>query len=251
MTASFCSVSPAVIAQIVHLSCRLAKLGMDDWLQWVIAAGCCHVTIWREAEEAVLLIGRYSRHPLLRLVVSPRQHADFAARRRPLGHQHRKGVGYPPPTVSRSCSVWRVSSPLLVAATAVIGLIVFPILQPTWVLCNSEDGTRKRESERRLMRIVVEIPEPYGRTERHARGYVVSALAAVDNTRTRHDARVYWGERVKSFDRVYTAVVERPQNVQLVKYLADALQAVASGHPSTAITYLQRVLKMLDEKVDG
>jgi hypothetical protein len=101
------------------------------------------------------------------------------------------------------------------------------------------------------MRIVVEIPEPHGRTERHARRYVVSALAAVDNTRTSHDARVYWRERVKSFDRVYTAVAERPQNVQLVKYLADALQAVASGHPSTAITYLQRVLKMLDEKVDG
>ena len=62
------------------------------------------------------------------------------------------------------------------------------------------------------MRIVVEIPETHGRTERHARGYVVSALAAVDNTRTRHDARVYWGERVKSFDRVYTAVVERPHS---------------------------------------
>jgi hypothetical protein len=104
------------------------------------------------------------------------------------------------------------------------------------------------------MRIVVEIPEPHGRTERHARGYVVSALAAlaaVENTRTRHDARVYCGERVKSFDRVYTAVVERPQNVQLVKYLADALQAVASEHPSTAITYLRRVLKILDETVDG
>ena len=86
---------------------------------------------------------------------------------------------------------------------------------------------------------------------RASRGYVVSALAAVDNTRTRHDARVYWGERVKSFDRVYTAVVERPQNVQLIKHLADALQAVASGHHSTAVTYLQRVLKMLDEKVDG
>jgi len=50
---------------------------------------------------------------------------------------------------------------------------------------------------------------------------------------------------------VYTAVVERPQNVQLIKHLADALQAVASGHHSTAVTYLQRVLKMLDEKVDG
>jgi len=79
MTASFCGVSPAVIALIAHLSCRLAKLGMDDWLQWVIAAGCCLATIWREAEEAVLFIGRYSRHPLLRLVVWPRQHADFAS----------------------------------------------------------------------------------------------------------------------------------------------------------------------------
>ena len=29
---------------------------------------------------------------------------------------------------------WRVSSPRLIAATAVIGLITFPILQPTWVL---------------------------------------------------------------------------------------------------------------------
>jgi hypothetical protein len=104
MTASFCGVSPALIALIDHLSCRLAKLGMDDWLEWVIAAGCCLVTICREAEEAVLFIGRYSRHPLLRLVVSPRQHADFAARRRPLGHQHRKAPAYPPPTVSRSCS---------------------------------------------------------------------------------------------------------------------------------------------------
>ena len=64
---------------------------MDDWLQWVIAAGCYLVTM--EAGEAVLFIGRYSRHPLLRLVVSPRQHADFATRRRPLGHQHRKGAG--------------------------------------------------------------------------------------------------------------------------------------------------------------
>ena len=28
---------------------------------------------------------------------------------------------------------WKVSNPLLVAATAIIGLIAFPILQPTWV----------------------------------------------------------------------------------------------------------------------
>jgi hypothetical protein len=101
------------------------------------------------------------------------------------------------------------------------------------------------------MRIVVEIPEPHGRTERHARGYVVSALAAVDDTRTPRDARVYWGERVKSFDRVYAAVAKPPSNVQLVKHLADALLAVASGHHSTAVTYLRSVLKMLDEKAGG
>ena len=59
------------------------------------------------------------------------------------------------------------------------------------------------------MRIVVEIPAPHDRTERHSRGYVVSALAALDDTRTPHDARVYWGERVKSFDRVYAAVAPR------------------------------------------
>jgi len=28
---------------------------------------------------------------------------------------------------------WRVSNPLLMAATAVIGLIAFPILRPTWI----------------------------------------------------------------------------------------------------------------------
>jgi chromate transporter len=29
---------------------------------------------------------------------------------------------------------WKVSNPLLVGATAVIGLIAFPLLQPHWVL---------------------------------------------------------------------------------------------------------------------
>jgi len=101
------------------------------------------------------------------------------------------------------------------------------------------------------MRIVVEIPETHSRSERQARGYVVSALAAVDDSRTPHDARVYWGERVKSFDRVYAAVAQRPSNVQLVKHLGDALLAIASGHHSAAATYLQSVLRMLDEKIDG
>ena len=38
MTAVFYGVSPAVIALILHSCYRLAKLGMEDWLQWVIAA---------------------------------------------------------------------------------------------------------------------------------------------------------------------------------------------------------------------
>ena len=29
---------------------------------------------------------------------------------------------------------WKISNPLLVAATAVIGLIAFPLLQPDWVM---------------------------------------------------------------------------------------------------------------------
>jgi chromate transporter len=29
---------------------------------------------------------------------------------------------------------WRVSNPLLVGVTAVIGLVAFPLLQPHWVL---------------------------------------------------------------------------------------------------------------------
>jgi hypothetical protein len=45
--------------------------------------------------------------------------------------------------------------------------------------------------------------------------------------------------------------VERPQNIQLVKHLADALQAIASGHHSTAVMHRQSVLKMLDENVRG
>jgi len=29
---------------------------------------------------------------------------------------------------------WKVSNPLLIAATAIVGLIAFPVLQPTWVM---------------------------------------------------------------------------------------------------------------------
>ena len=57
MTAIFYGVSPAVIALILHSCYRLAKLGMEDWLQWAIAAVCLAVTVILQAEVAVLFIG--------------------------------------------------------------------------------------------------------------------------------------------------------------------------------------------------
>jgi len=57
MTAIFYGVSPAVIALILHSSYRLAKLGMEDKLQWAIAAACFFVTIILKAEVALLFLG--------------------------------------------------------------------------------------------------------------------------------------------------------------------------------------------------
>ena len=49
-------VSPAVIALILYSCHRLAKLGMEDRLQWLIAAGCFLVTGAVQAEVALLFI---------------------------------------------------------------------------------------------------------------------------------------------------------------------------------------------------
>ena len=57
MNAVFYGVSPAVIALILHSCYRLAKLGMEDWLQWAIAAVCLVVTVILQAEVALLFIG--------------------------------------------------------------------------------------------------------------------------------------------------------------------------------------------------
>ncbi len=56
-TAIFYGVSPAVIALILHSCYRLAKLGMEDWVQWAIAAVCLVVTLILQAEVALLFIG--------------------------------------------------------------------------------------------------------------------------------------------------------------------------------------------------
>jgi chromate transporter len=57
VTAIFYGVSPAVIALILHSCYRLAKLGMEDWLQWAIAVVCLAVTVILQAEVAILFIG--------------------------------------------------------------------------------------------------------------------------------------------------------------------------------------------------
>src|SRR5579859_5827147 len=48
--AIFYAVSPAVIALILYSSYRLASLGMEDRLQWVVAVGCFIVTVVVQAE---------------------------------------------------------------------------------------------------------------------------------------------------------------------------------------------------------
>src|SRR5580704_1648025 len=57
VTAIFYGVSPAVIALILHSCYRLAKLGMEDWLQWVIAGACLIITVILQAEVALLFLG--------------------------------------------------------------------------------------------------------------------------------------------------------------------------------------------------
>src|SRR6266436_3782091 len=56
VTAIFYGVAPAVIALILSSCYSLAKLGMEDWLQWVIAAVCFIVTVAVQAEVALLFI---------------------------------------------------------------------------------------------------------------------------------------------------------------------------------------------------
>src|SRR5207247_8899575 len=56
-TAAFCGVSTAGIALILCSRHRLAKLGMEDWLQWVIAAASFAITVVLQAEVALLFIG--------------------------------------------------------------------------------------------------------------------------------------------------------------------------------------------------
>jgi chromate transporter len=57
VTAIFYGVSPAVIALILHSCYRLARLGMEDWLQWTLTVVCFAVTVALHAEVALLFVG--------------------------------------------------------------------------------------------------------------------------------------------------------------------------------------------------
>src|SRR6266480_2759340 len=54
--AIFYGVSPAVIAMILYSCYRLAALGMEDRVQWGIAAACLAITVALRAEVALLFI---------------------------------------------------------------------------------------------------------------------------------------------------------------------------------------------------
>ena len=56
VTAIFYGVSPAVIALILHSCYRLTKLGMKDWLEWVLAAVAFAITVAVRAEVALVFI---------------------------------------------------------------------------------------------------------------------------------------------------------------------------------------------------
>src|SRR5438128_2821500 len=56
VTAIFYGVAPAVIALILFSCYILAKLGIEDWLQWAIAAVCFVVTVAVQAEVALLFL---------------------------------------------------------------------------------------------------------------------------------------------------------------------------------------------------
>jgi chromate transporter len=56
VTAIVYGVSPAVIALFLHSCYRLTKLGMEDWLQWVIVIVAFAITVAVQAEVALLFI---------------------------------------------------------------------------------------------------------------------------------------------------------------------------------------------------
>jgi len=73
IAAIFYGVGPAVIALILHSCYRLAKLGVEDGVQWLIAAISFAVTVILRAELALLFIGARLAGTLYYGVMVPRK----------------------------------------------------------------------------------------------------------------------------------------------------------------------------------
>jgi chromate transporter len=171
VTAVFYGVSPAVIALILHSCYRLAKLGMEDRLQWALAVICFFVTVILQAEVALLFIGAglvgilyygsfFRRSPP---GVAPSLAAPVLAQLVPIASGSTIGklllfflkagsltfgsglviVPFLQQGLVQEHGwlnerqfliAWKVSNPLLITATALVGLIAFPLLRPAWVM---------------------------------------------------------------------------------------------------------------------
>lgn len=172
VTAIFYGVSPVVIALILHSCYRLAKLGMEDWLQWYKAgaltfgSGLVIVPVVITATFVGYLVAGFWGAvaatvgiflPSFFLVL---RDAPILARHRanlecPGIHQRRlcsrdrdhSGKRFVGPHWHRGLAndsyrpgdldppvLWKVINPLLMATAAVVRLIAFPLLRPVWVM---------------------------------------------------------------------------------------------------------------------
>src|SRR3989475_280723 len=171
VTAIFYGVSPAVIALILHSCYRLTKLGMTDWLEWALAAAAFVITVAVRAEVALVFIAcgivgvlyygslfrvRASTSTTPSLLVGVPLLVRYRTNQTVQGFirgAYAAAIG----TILGACVLlariaigdwltalvalgslvmlfrWKVNNPVLVAVTAIIGLIAFPLLNPAWV----------------------------------------------------------------------------------------------------------------------
>jgi chromate transporter len=120
VTAIFYGVSPAVIALILHSCYRLAKLGMEDWLQWSIAAACFFVTVVLRSEVALLFIAS----GLLGVLY-------YGSLRRPLPPNAALLVAFPAAPVAKGTVLAKLLLFFLKAGALTFGsgLVIVPFLQ--------------------------------------------------------------------------------------------------------------------------
>ena len=125
MAAIFYGVSPAVIALILHSCWRLAKLGMEDRLQWAIAGIAFAITVALQAEVALLFIGAgvagvFYYGTLFRRAVPAA--VAVAASAAPVA---------PAPAAAGGVSLWKLGAFFLKAGSLTFGsgLVIVPFLE--------------------------------------------------------------------------------------------------------------------------